>query len=330
MNASGDKMAFVIQCPKAGTLDKCLVWLQNVANNPDNGIRISFQTVDTSTGLPNGTQSQYRDITGTIVGGWQTPGLMTSNGTDGGTKRTVSAGELLGIVIDFVTFVASDSIAPGYLSTLVGYRSGMYVCDGSSGTYSKLLTMVPIFALLYDDGTYGVFPAGGGWPAIPTQNTFNSGSTPDEYALRFKLPYKARTLGIYQVQEFDNVCDMVLYDASSNVLDTISVDPDIRNNANGGYFCQYWPAGPYTFEANTVYRISMKPTSTSNVIRHGWQLPTSGALAGMPAGVEWYLSTRTNAGAWTDDQTQVPWLGLLVNGLEFTSSGSGGAHPFIF
>ena len=91
LNASADKYAFIVQCPKAGTLDTFEWRTGAVTNNPDNGIRCSFQTVDATTGYPDGVQDQYRDITGTISANtWQVPGLITSDGTDVGTKRTAT------------------------------------------------------------------------------------------------------------------------------------------------------------------------------------------------------------------------------------------------
>lgn len=331
LNAVNDKMAFVFQCPKAGTLDKAVFEVANVANQPDNGIRVSFQDVDPSTGHPDGVQDQYRDITGVIATGWQVPGLMTSDGTDTGTKRTVTRGQLIAVVIEFVSFVASDSIAIGWygFGTHIGFRSPPYISNAQTGTYAKDAQGMPMVGLLYSDGTYAVTP-NGPHPGIPTQISYNSGTAlADEYALRFKVPFKCRMRGVYHVTDADNNPDLVLYDASSSVIDTMSFVSAIRSSGFGGHYTHLWPNGPHTLDANTVYRISLKP-GASNVVHWSWLVPSSGWLAAMPGGVEWYLSRRVNAGSWTDVQTQVPWASLILDGIEFTSAGgSGGSHPFI-
>jgi hypothetical protein len=324
LNASGDRLAFVIQCPKAGVLDQFEFRTAAVSNNPDNGIRLSFQTINLANGDPDGTQSQFRDITGALAANtWQVPGLMTSDGTDTGVKRTVVAGELLGCVVDFVTFVASDSFAISALLQTPQYRN-LYVDDGSAGSYTKSPTLTPLLALKYADGTYAEFTAQI-WPVMAvTDTSFNSGSTPDERALRFQLATAMRAVGVFVTGDFDNAVDLVLYDAADVVLDTISFDPENRLAANKGYIFAYFPAGPHTLTATTTYRLAVKPTSGSSITTGQLDLPSATYQQCIPGGAEWYLSTRTNAGAWTDTTTSRPEIGLIFDGVETGSAPAGG------
>lgn len=334
MNASGDRVAFIVTCPKAGTLDRFEFRTGLVTNNPDNGIRLSFQTVNPANGDPDGTQSQFRDITGTLAAStWQVPGLMTSDGTDTGTKRTVAAGELLACVIDFVSFVASDSFQVQYLGysiALSGLNS--YVDDGSSGAYVKDSSSKGMLALRYNDGTYAEFSYGA-WPIMTSTSTaFNSGSTPDERAIRCQVPFSMRALGVWIMVDVDNPCDIVVYDAGGGVVDTISLDPDIRATTTGGpYFC-YFPNGPVTLTANSTYRISVKPTTGSNVTVFVYTVNSNGLLAAWPPGIEWYLSTRTDAGAWSDTTTSRILGGFIIDGVDGNISPPAAvsrAYPFL-
>lgn len=327
LNANGDRCAFIIQCPKAGTLDKFEFQTNTVANNPDNGIRLSFQTVDLATGSADGTQDQFRDITGTISSAtWQVPGLMTSDGTDTGSKRTVTAGELLACVVDFVTFVAADSFTVQVLATnATGSSRNQYTDSAATGTYTKDDLQLPILALKYNDGTYAEFDVPI-WPisAVDAVAT-GTGSTPDERALKIvSLPQSMRMTGAWCVGDLDAACDLVLYDAASNVVDTISFDSDQRTNGSSGIYYAVWPAGPHTLSAATVYRVALKPTTASTVVLRTFVLPSNAYWGCMPGGSNLILSTRTDAGAWTDDDTRRPLIGLVMNGVE---SGHMFRHP---
>lgn len=319
LNASGDRIGFVIQCPKAGTLDKFEWKTGSVGNNPDNGMRMSFQGVDPTTGFPDGTPDQYRDITGTFSANtWQVPGLMTSDGTDGGSKRTVAAGEYLACVIDFVSFVASDSIVVAVSSSPISSNcNSQFVADASSGTYAKSTSQQPNLALKYDDGTYGVFtfPC---WPLLDVEVTaFNTASTPDERALKIVgFPQNVRTIGAWAFGDFDGDLDIVLYDAASSVVDTASLDKDLRGVTTPGLSFVTWPNGPHTLTANSVYRVAVKPTSATTLYVNVQRLPSNAYLPYLPGGTNFLYSTRTDAGAWTDDDTRRPLIGLTLDGVE--------------
>lgn len=331
LNASGDKCGFAIQCPKDGTLDT-FEWLTGtVSNNPDNGIRVSFQDLDGS-GLPDGTQDQYRDVTGTISANtWQTTGLMTNDGTDGGTKRTVVAGEWIGVVFEFVSFVASDSINISVLGGNASSRQGSpaYVCDGSTGTYSKSTANYPIGALKYSDGTYAQSVWHGVYPVIGADSTlFSDASTPDEYALRFQFPYKCRVTGFwFSGDPVGDDLTVVLYDGTTALATSTILEDNTASTTSGirhGFF-----DNAQELTANTTYRLSYKAGASSSRINR-FTLPGSAYLEALSPGVEWYESTRTDAGAWSDSNTTRPWMGLIVDGIEFTAGGGGGGGSFTF
>lgn len=327
INASGDRIAFVIQVPKTGTLDKFELRVAGITNSPDNGIRLSFQDVSTTTGDPDGTQDQYRDIAaGSLsANSWTVPGLMTHNGTDGGNKRSVTRGELLACVVDFVTFVASDSITFSTLSISTGLRN-IYFDDAATGTYVKNAAAFGLLALKYDDGTYGEFvdPC---WPALTINNTaFGSGSTPDERALRFQIPTRMRCIGAWVQAALGANADIVLYDNSSSVLASVSIDSDQKSNANGGVIQVLWSSS-ITLEPDTTYRLAVKPTTASTVTFQDFDLPGAAYQACMPGGATWYYSSRTDAGAWSDTDTKRPIAGLIFDGVDtYYSSVGGGGH----
>lgn len=327
LNASGDRIGYVIPVPKAGTLD----WFEwrtgTVGNNPDNGMRTSFQTIDPATGFPDTTQDQFVDTTGTFSSNvWQVPsGVMTDDGTPGGVKRTVVAGEMLGCVIDFVGFVAGDSLGVARF-TLSGKIDNLYTADGSSGAYAKS-TLMPLLALKYADGTYAEFPlnvspvSSAGFLGTP----FNSGSTPDERALRFQVPVSMRVRGCWLWVDIDAAADVILYDNADNVLTSISLDPDQRGGTSANLVYVTFPA-QVTLSASTVYRLALLPTTVTNVNLFAGDVNTAALMAAVAGGEELYLSTRTDAGAWTDTDTTRPLMGLILDGIDDGGGGGGGGE----
>lgn len=331
LNASGDKCGFVIVVPKTGTLDKAeFLWFA-VGNNPDNGMRVSFQDVDATTGNPDGVQDQYRDVTGSpIAAGWCVPGLMTSDGTDVGSKRSVTAGQKLAIVIEYVSFVASDSISVGICTSVSNFTGSLsnYVADASSGTYSKTTGSQPLVVLKYDDGTYATPIVGGAGPVSAfTSTSYNSGSTPDEYAVAYQLPFQHRVCGLWARADINDDTDLVLY-SGTTALATVSLDKDQLLSQVPGIVMGIFSTSQ-TQSANTTYRIGIKPTTTTNIQIYRMSFNSTAIMDAVTPGSGWYESTRTDAGAWSDTTTNRPVAGLIIDGIDFGGSSGGGSFAFV-
>lgn len=327
MNASGDRVAWVIRAPKAGTLHSFEFGIQTVGNNPDSGLRMSFQDVSATTGFPDTSADQFRNLTegGTITTGWKTPpGALTSDGTDSGTKRTVVAGELVACVVDFVSFVALDSVTvrSGWGVTL--HPGTNYCVDGSSGTYSKVINTTPAIALKYDDGTYGVsmdmFPS-----IAVTTESFSNASTPDERGIKFQVSSNWVTNGAWFFGTPDQDMQVLLYNSADTVIGTATLDKDqLYLTSTPNYFNVRWAEGPLTLQQNADYRLVLKPTTTNAILTYTHDIAAANAPA-LPMGVAGTLTRthRTDAGAWTDTTTNWPNIGLLLSGVEMSAGGGG-------
>lgn len=332
MNASGDRVAWVFQCPKAGTLDQCEIRIGTNTNNPDNGIRISFQDLNAS-GDPDGGQDQFRDFTSALSSGlWVTPGLMTSDGTDTGVKRTVTRGQWLAVVIDFVSFVASDAFSIAALRTDQITIGGLcYSDDGTTGSYVKgSSSLSPVLALKYDDGSYAEFA----WPcwAVSSINTFNysSGSTPDERANKFVPNAPMRVCGAWFYIDANADYDIVLYDSGSSVLASKTVDKDY---GRGGT-----PIGPMpvlfdtavSLSAGSTYRIAHKPSASASII-YSYVCPGAAYINALPWGsLAAVMSTRTDGGSWSDSTAEQLLGGLIIDGRDDgTGGGGGGTRAYV-
>jgi hypothetical protein len=325
LNASGEKYAWAFRVPKSGVLETCEFRIGTVSNNPDNGLRISFQDLDSS-GNPDGTQDQYRDIAGPFSSNtWITPGIMSHDGTNGGTKRTVTAGQVLAVVLEFTSFTAGDSInidvldhpsAPGGIT---GFDLIDYLFE--SAAWSKSLN-AGYLALKYE--TDGYEPVAQDMvPALALSSvTYNTGSASDEYALRFQVPCDMQVDGGWVRADIDNDAELVLYDGDgTTVLGSATFDASQRtlttaHNHNGNF-------APVTLIAGVTYRLSLKPTTGSSIILYGWTANSAGLMAAATGGVEWHRSKRADAGSWTDESTERPWMGIHVSAVPSGTDVSG-------
>ena len=330
LNAAATWAAIVFQVDYAGTLDWAEFRMSTVTNSPANGLRVSFQDLDAN-GNPDGGDDQYVVVSGPFSSNtWITPAtVMTDTGLSGGTKRTVAVGDRIAFVIKFESFVAGNSLQPQALNTGNGFPIGLSYnasTNNSGSVWTKALN-APLMALKYSDGVYRTVSCGTSFPVSASNvRTYNNGSTPDERALRFQVPMDCRIKGFGVFADFDNAADVVLYDNASSSLATVSFPSGNRVGTNAG-----WMYGNFTssvnLSRNTTYRASIKPTSASNISITTASVASSARLGSMPWGSECYNSTRTDAGAWTDDQTEVPLICLLIDGV---SDGDTSSSSFVF
>lgn len=318
MTASGHKFAYVFRVPRTGTLETCEFRIGNVNNNPDNGLRISFQNLDAN-GDPDGTQDQYRDIAGPFTTAtWVTPGIMSSDGTDGGTKRSVTGGDWLAVVIEFTSFVASDNITFGCLNTQNTAAAGSYpteeYTDLFTASWVKTVFGASIALKYVTDGYVPI--SENFFPILSVASTsYGNGSTPDERAMRFRLPTPCVCDGAWVRGDFDGDCDIILYSTNgSTVLGSCSIDASARVGTTGMNVYARW-AG-VSLAANTTYYLSVKPTTATTITLYEWSANSAGLMAAAIGGSEWYLATQTDAGGFSTTTTTRPFCGLHLSAVD--------------
>jgi hypothetical protein len=160
--------------------------------NAGTNVRVGLQDVSTTTGLEDGTFDVYQDL----VGGTDTiaANSVIITTMDTGTK-TITHGDVVAVCVEMTTRGGVDTINVIRESNPVGIGSGLPYATGDTGTLSKTGNNIPIFLIEFDDGTLGWFNPGHylvGNLYATSQSTidFSNGSTPDEYAAVFKVPFK--------------------------------------------------------------------------------------------------------------------------------------------
>lgn len=319
IDAAGEKAGLVFVVPRSGTLRSVGFGLQTVTTGQP--LKVSFQDVDLATGFPDGGVDQFRvvSVADNDDNTWKTTGIVSSDGTDTGTKRSVTAGQLLAIVIEFDSAIGNLQVTAQNNSNALPFLDTAYGALFTAA-WAMIAGAGPIFALEYDTGIYavvdGVYPS----RALQTTVAVNTGTTPDEYGIVFVPPVPMRVAGACWFADRDGDTDVVLYDASSNVLRTGSLDKDVRQrNGNNQGAIRF--SSEVDLVAGQTYRLVFKPTSVTSVTAFAVTLASSAYLASMPGGSSMYRTGRTDAGAWVDTNTEVPWMGLILSG--FDSGGSG-------
>ena len=292
-------------------------------------VRIGVNDVG-ATGLEDGTHDVFADVTG--GGGGLTGSTVNTVTMTSGTK-TISHGDLVALVVEMTARGGTDSIVMPRSSTnglVIPYATA----DTGSGP-AKGAFGAPYIAIEFDNGVIGWMtnhmPRG-----VVAGSGFNSGSTPDEYALVFQVPFKASAVGIYALLSSLASTDdfeMILYSdpLGTPVAErTITQDMDLADT-NGEQVWSRTFATAYTLSANTDYAIAIRPTTANSVAIFEIGLGTNGAnlRKATPFGTNCSRYTRTNqSGAFGSQSTiLIPAFGLWVGSLsDDVSSGGGNAN----
>lgn len=310
------------------------VTLADAASN----LRIGIQDV-AATGLEDGTFDVYGDYTSA---GAPAANTFLSKAMGTGTK-TISHGDEIAIGLELTARGGSDTVA------VRGYAYGDLLSNASNYPYTTVDAgagparnqTAQISAVIeFDDDTLGWIEPGFVHPNVPNVTAtsgFNTGSTPDEYAGLFQIPFKCRIRGCYSyvgsLATTDNF-EMILYsDAEGTPVAerTIAIDPNYTGSASA--MGQYWRnfATPFTLTPSNSqwYAIAIRPT-TANSITYGYLDLTTGYnhfKTMFPFGTTCKMSSRSNqTGAFTEVQTYFqPRFGLIIDQLD---DGSGGGQRF--
>lgn len=311
VNSTTAKQASIFRVPKSGNVHK--IGFNLAAVTTAGAPNIQLQTVDATTGLPTGTGYAASSATNfTPAAGWNEVTL--------GADVAVTAGDEIAIVIaanggasSFTVNMLTDTIWSG------GYP---FCARFSAGSWAKRAKR-PVMALIYDDATCGQvldnFPI-----TSITAATFNSGSTPDERALKFVAKWPMRVAGVWVFADGDGDFSVKLYDTDgTTVLGTITTDKDIREGTNEDtYFLRF--TTPITLVVNSTYRLSILPTSATNMTMYEFVFPSAAAMDACELGQNWSQSQRTDAGAWTDNTLTRPiGVGLMIDKFDDGLSGAG-------
>lgn len=314
IDATGEKVAYVVKAPATGDLSKVRFRIGGVTGAED--LRVSFQDLDAS-GDPDGTADQFRVVpAASVATGFVQTGIVSSDGTDGGTKRSVVRGDRLAVVIEFAG-TAGNILITTHTTTALDLQADAYP-DHFTSSWTKQQTAAAMMSLEYADGS--VYPIIGVLPGIFGNETFNSSDTPDERGNNFTLPFAARIVGIWSWLDYDNAVDLVLYSGTDVLATKAAPAAAIRSVATAGCVAVYFDSD-VEVSAEEEFRAIVKP-GAGNV---GLSTCALGHATERAAYFreDFYSTSRTNAGAFSEDTAKVYQVGPILDAIDVGGVGVG-------
>jgi hypothetical protein len=242
----------------------------------------------------------------------------------------VNPGDLIAIVIEYGTFTAADAFNVTHVTGATSsHRSQACLFTGSWA----ISTSIPCVLLEFSDGTFGTLSGALPVSAVSTQSYASNTGGADEYALEFSFPFPVQVDGAmvsFSASGTAADADIVLYDGTT-ALETVTVDGNtvVSTGGNRPTYVAFTQAHDLT--ANTTYRISVKPTTTTSISLQYFDVSAAGHLQAHSMGEDWMMCSRLDAGSWAaGTTTRRPLIFPRVCGLDDGAGGAGGGlirHP---
>lgn len=318
IDATGEKLAAMGRVwhrySGAKLIDKVWWRFGTIVKGGGSALVTSLQDVNLAAGppqQPDGTQDQTVAMAnaGLATGMYQTGSLSA--------QRSVNRGDLLSAVLEFdgAGRLGSDSFI---VQALVFSGSPNRTLDTTMALFSSAawanLGTVPHGLLEFSDGTFGTWA--GTWPHNSMAATaFNTGSAADERGLKIDVPVPMKIMGASVALQLASGadCDLVLYDASNNVLASSSLDASAIEAVTQPRRVDFLFAADVLLEPGQSYRLVLKPTTANSITVWDFLQSSAAHWQAWPGPTSWQLTTRADAGAWTDlATTRIP-MALLVS-----------------
>jgi hypothetical protein len=326
--SSGPGTSKVLSAAGSGKIHVCLGAL-TFANGSTN-VRVGVNDVDAA-GVEDGTHDVYGDFVGG-GGGLSANGVNNLTMTSG--TKTIADGDLVAIVVEMTARGGADSVVVNRATMSGGSVLPYATVDAGSGPAKAGGNGAALCAIEFDDGTIGYMA--NMWARFPVlQTAFASNSTPDEYALVFQVPFKARVSGLFaglgNLAAADDF-ELILY---SDPLGTPVAELTAAQDMTIGDG-QIWisrQSGSYTLSPGTNYAIAIRPTTTNTLSFYRFDLGTGGANLRKACVFGTNCSTyyrQDNAGAFGNESTtSIPMLGVWIDQLDdgVSAGGGGGRRP---
>lgn len=339
IDATGEKIAFLgnFYSPDrtSKTINKIGFPTGAITSAGGSIIRVSLQNISLTAGppgQPDGTQDQYRDanLNTYTANSWFLTGLVTSDGTDTGSKRTVSHGEKIAVVIEYDSGgrLGADSLI---VSSALALNTSTHQGQVSLYTTSwATQSVIPPCLFECSDGTFATLQV-----AFPfksrTTTTFNSGSTPDEYGLKFVAPFSGKAEGIWTTLYFpagSSDVDLVLYESGTEIA-SVAIDANTAQSTANARITVVMFSTAQSITSGNEYIIAVRPTTANSVQVQQFDVDSAAHWAVHAGPAAMCQTTRTNAGAWSDTTTRRFYGGLLFSEIHDGASSGGGGGPLI-
>jgi len=315
IDAAGEKMAFLghVYAPSLLNGGKKYIkavgfmWV-TVTKGATTAVKLTLQgwSATAAPGQPDGVEGSVVAIPNAqLTTGWKTSDVFDVN-------REVGLFDPLAIVWEFSTFETGDLLRLNTCPNTVGLCTSALYTAGAWGN----VVQRPNLLLIFSDDTYGILLGASANTAIGSPTEYNSGSTPNDRGIRFRVPAEVECMGarLYLRQYVaGSDFDVLLTDAAGTTLRSRSIVAKRMPNTTIPYFMSVlW--SPYALSPDADFQITVKPTTANNVRIHSDTVPVAEAIPlMMMAALKGVY--RTGAGSWTEQPTIAYWIWPLLSGI---------------
>jgi len=300
LDANGEYAAQLSVSLDGKTIRYIHIYVATVSNPGD--FQISLKAIDDTPqpSVPGAilgvANSAYGNITISTTG-WKRIQLTTD--------YTPAIGEQFFVDITPTNFQAGDSIAIGNNSMRGNDQIHYYIANGVSNPAILL-----ICALESTDGTFSKIPV---IPALNIATNIKTSSTPDEVGNIITLPYKHRVIGAVFILDVDYATDIILYGSSTLTASLIAN----RRQSTGVDLGKIYFSSSLIIDANVSYRLAIKPKEDNNIGVRSFIFPTTYETESkkiiMSTTCTISKTSRTDAGAWTNDSTMIYCIAPIID-----------------
>jgi len=309
MRDANRMISIVFMCPKDGTINKVGCYCAQVAGNPP-AYNIGLVTVDAN-GQPTanpagGSAIETYDF---VAAGWVWVTLTT--------PATVNAGD---VVAARVWPGISPPDVDNYAKNIVSLATDRPTALPRHRTFDTDYWSPFGLSAMYDDGEV-VAPA---YDTLTMSVNVNTGTTPDEVGDRFQVPFDCECYGALLLVYLGAAAsdyNVKLYTDAGDLLKSVSLDQSQAQSSRNDLVKVQWD--PQALVAGTWYRLCICPTSANSLYPRQLTVNETASRNWWPEGERWYKCYRTDGGAFTDDDTAIMMLALLLD--EITIGDGGGA-----
>jgi len=329
LNDSNDSISWGFQFPKTGTVNSVGIYAVEYLGNPDYVLAfavVSGNLLTAYDSYPNVnpttktiefySNSQWQVYEPEVVGsGW--------NWIDLSTPVSVTKGDIAAL-----TIIPSGAVVPS-TSNYVELNNESNYWNPYPGNWRyatgwTYLEWESPAGIKYDDNAiYGYCVISPLWEEF---------ASPAEWGVEFKLPVQATCLGgvlnSYPVGTYPYNCPfkLILADSTDTELASITIlDYDLIASYNNYTNHLAWDTSTDpVLEANTIYRLYVKPTSAEPFNKSGVELSEENAKINMIGGTDWkWIERSTPASGWTYQPTYYPHLSVILTDIQAGTGGQG-------
>lgn len=281
IDASGEKVGYIFKANSTVTIHKVHFCTGTVtAGSTNMTIRVSLERLNSS-GNPDGTKEAYRDINivSTDDGVYKTTGILSSDGTDNGTKFSVTKGNLFAVVFEITPFNTGDSFRLSYHNR---YQIEASECD-HYGWNSIVGKVAEELFIVLEDSTGAMIRTNNNNPftVINADTGLTSSSNPVRRGFKFRSPFSFKLAGVrLPIVPNASQClaKLSLYDSTGKTL-IVDGQPSAYDSSNRqftGTMVFQWLFDDYLIVKDTDYFFYLSNSTANGIsMRYGTLMDAS-------------------------------------------------------